>query len=192
MRIVELSDFSFENCEDYETQLGYIILLTDKLKRINWLSYASYRCIIVVRAVLVKATYAIAEYFDAAYILKHDLERMLNKKVQITLLTDSEILFNIIVKSTTTTEKRWNIDVRAARQVFENKEMFNIGWIRSAEKAVDGLTKLKQCRTLENSLTTGALHTQVELWRERVTADRRKHENNSSLQNSSQSVNDIQ
>lgn len=57
-----------------------------------------------------------AEYFDATYIVTNDLEHMLTVKIPITLLTDSESLFKIIVSfTTTTTKKRLMSYVRATR-----------------------------------------------------------------------------
>lgn len=44
-------------------QLGYIIQVTDKSERISWLSYAWYKCRRVVRIVLGRETYTIADYF---------------------------------------------------------------------------------------------------------------------------------
>lgn len=88
--------------------------------------------------------------FDTAYILKYDLKRVADNKIPITILTNSESLFEIMVKSITTTEKRLMIYVRAAREAFENREFLKLGWIRSMENAADELTKLKQCEALEN------------------------------------------
>lgn len=162
-RIIASSDFSFANCENYGTQLGYIILLTDKSKRISWLSYANYKCRGVVRSVLGEEKYAMADCFDTAYILKYDLERMLGMKIPITILTIRESFQNY-GQIYYYHRKRLMIDVRAAREAFENGEISNIGWIGSTENATDGLTKLKQCVAVETLLASGIINTQVKQW----------------------------
>lgn len=54
-----------------------------------------------------------------AFLLRCDLEQMLERKIQFCVLTDSQGLFNASVKSTTTTERGLMTDVPAAPEVIE-------------------------------------------------------------------------
>lgn len=83
------------------------------------------------RSFLGGETYAVADCFDAPFILKHDLKKIMGTKLPIKLLTDSGSLFKIMLRSTTTTGKRLIIGVRATREAFESEELSNIGWIKT-------------------------------------------------------------
>lgn len=108
-------------------------------------------------------------------MLKHDLERSLSVKIPTKILTDSESLFRIIVKPTTSTKKRLMIYMLAAREVCESGEISNIGWIKFAQNAADVLTKENKCNTLEQILDTESLRTSVEQWSERAAKLKTKY-----------------
>jgi hypothetical protein len=55
-----------------------------------------------------------ADGVDMAVMLKHDIERMLDRTIPIQVFTDSLSLFDVITRSTTTVEKRLMIDIAAA------------------------------------------------------------------------------
>lgn len=63
----------FANSDDFGTQHGLIILLTDGSKRANWLIYSSYVCRREMGAVLDEEMYAFIDCFDAAYAMTHDI-----------------------------------------------------------------------------------------------------------------------
>lgn len=88
----------------------------------------------------------------------------MGRSVPIAILTDSHSLFNVMVKSTTTTEKRLMIDIEAAREAYARGEVSNVGWVRSEDNLVDGLTKIKKCDALHELLQTGVLSRKVERW----------------------------
>lgn len=48
-------------------------------------------------------TYAFAYVFDAAFMLRSDLEKMVVERVPLTILTDSESFFKVIFKCSVTT-----------------------------------------------------------------------------------------
>lgn len=52
------------------TQLGYLILLADESRHVNWLHYASYKRYGVVRSALAAETYAFIDFFYMAYVLR--------------------------------------------------------------------------------------------------------------------------
>lgn len=61
-------------------------------------------------------------------VLIHDLDSIVKYKIpNITMLTDSESLFNVMVKSAATTKHRLLIDVKVNIEAFEKNDMSNIG-----------------------------------------------------------------
>lgn len=164
LRMVVFTDSSFANNRDSTTQLGFMILLTDGTGRANLLHFSSYKSKRIVRSVLGGETYAFADGFDAAYMLRYDLERMLMRRIPMTMLTDSESLFRVIIKASVTTEKRLMIDVRAAREAYQRGDISNVGWIRSAHNLADGLTKFEKNKLMVEFLESGRVTTVVEQW----------------------------
>ena len=53
------------------------------------------------------------------------------------------------------------IDVAAATEAFENKEIDYVGWVPSNWKISNGLTKIKPCPTLEEFLKTSTLNLDI-------------------------------
>lgn len=86
-----------------------MIPLADKMWRGNILHFRGYKYKRIVRYVLGGLTYAFADGFDTAYILKYDLEDILPIRIHMTILTDSESLFRVIINSSVTTEKRLKV-----------------------------------------------------------------------------------
>ncbi len=80
------------------------------------------------------------------------------------LVTDSKSLFEIISKGTRTGEKWIMLNVREARQAYRLREIFNIGFDRSASDLANGLTKLKMVGELLNLLNTGKHIVKCEQW----------------------------
>jgi hypothetical protein len=96
-----------------------------------------------------------------------DLEQIIRGSVPITMLTDSKSLFDIITKSSTTSEKRLQIDVAAARNAYHEGELSEIGLIASEQNLADPLTKPKSTAPLADVLKRGRLNTTVLQWIER-------------------------
>lgn len=114
-------DSIFSNYVDLGTQLGYIISLIYDINLINWLPYASYKCRRVVQLVQKGETYTFTDRFNAPFILKRDLERIVQYKALLITLTDSDSLFDVMVKSTKTTEQI------LMRKTYERGDISNIG-----------------------------------------------------------------
>lgn len=141
LRIIAMRDASFTNNKDLSSQLGNIIVLTDSSQYGNTLSFSSYKSKRIVRSVLGAETYSFADCFDSAYTLKDELYRVFRKTVTIAMLTDSGCLFDVVVKSTRTSEKRLMIDIATARDAYEKFEIDDIGWISGATNMADALAK---------------------------------------------------
>lgn len=108
VNLVVFTDFSFANLPNGSTQLAFIILLTDGTEKVNILFYSSYKCKPVMSSVLSQELCAFADVFDVAVSLRHDLKTILNKNLPITMFNNSLVLFNVIAKYTTTTERTVN------------------------------------------------------------------------------------
>ena len=161
LHVVAFADSSFANNLDLSSQLGVMIVLSDSSGRANLMHYNSYKSKRVVRSVLGGEMYAFADAFDAAFSIRHDLQRLLKKDVRLTLLTDSMSLFKVIVNSTITTEKRLMIDISAVREAYEKSDIDFIGWIPSNSNIANGLTKIGICPTLMKFLHSHSLDQEI-------------------------------
>lgn len=91
------------------------MVLKDKSDSVRWLTYPSYKCRSVMRSVLVVVTYAFADFFNATYMIGHNMERVFEKKIPVIWKTDSYGLLQFILKSSTTRETGLVTDMRATR-----------------------------------------------------------------------------
>lgn len=168
------SDSSFANNEDQKSQLGFIILLCDKFNNCNILHYNSYKAKRINRSVLGAEVYAFADAFDYAFTLKHDLEEILQSQVPLQILTDSKSLFDIITKSSTTTERRLMIDIKSVREGYENFDISDVGFIRSEHNPADSFTKIGNNNCLQYILNYGKCDMPIEKWVIRTFNEQKK------------------
>ena len=99
---------------------------------------------------------------DDAFTIRSQLQQALRRDVVMHLLTDSKCLFNIIGKSSRTSEKRLMLDISATRQAYKHKQISNIGFVRSERNLADGLTKPKIGKALYDLCHSGRHQIQVE------------------------------
>lgn len=158
------ADASFASNDDNSSQLGFVILLCDAVDRCHVLAYSSKKSRRVVRSIMAGEVYAFANAFDEAFIIKYDLERLYKQPVPLTMLTDSKQLFDVITRASHTTEKRLMIDIAAAREAYNRKEISNVGLVKSANNLADGLTKPGFCMSLDDVLRTSVDRHPVEQW----------------------------
>jgi hypothetical protein len=107
---------------------------------------------------------ALADAFDTAYALKHDIEMIMKQRIPIVILTDSLSLFDVITKASTTAEKRLMIDLSVLKQAYDRREIETIGLVRTAHNPADMLTKIKGSAILDTILSTAQLCHPVEQW----------------------------
>jgi hypothetical protein len=72
----------FESNRDETLQLGFVFFLADKHDNCQPMVWSSYKAIIVTRSVLGAETMALADAFDAAYSLKHDMQACFRRRCQ--------------------------------------------------------------------------------------------------------------
>jgi Reverse transcriptase (RNA-dependent DNA polymerase) len=168
LKLVAYTDSSFSNNEDLSSQLGYIIFLSDSTGACQPLYYSSHKSKRVTRSVLGGEVMAFADGVDMAVMLKHDIERMLDRTIPIQVFTDSLSLFDVITRSTTTVEKRLMIDIAAAKEAYKEGTLDTIGFIRTRFNPADAFTKIGRCQALEDILTKGEIDHPIEQWVERA------------------------
>lgn len=98
-----------------------MIILTEKYNNANLIDYASIKSRQVVRSVQGAETFTVADACDAAILIQHNLKSILNKTLQITAFTDSATLLNVMIRNHLTTEKGLMIDIKAAREAYNDK-----------------------------------------------------------------------
>lgn len=80
------------------------------------LYFASYESRRVCRCVLGAEFYSLADAFDYAYVMSHDLEDLLGQWIPLRKFTDSHSLCGVIVKNSTTAERRLMIVIKDVRE----------------------------------------------------------------------------
>lgn len=101
----------------------FLILLTDSTNRANWLYFISYNSKIIVYSVLGGEMYSFEDIFHFAYTLPNYLVQIVGLRVLITMLTGSEILFRVIIKFATTSERRLFNYIIASREAYKLGDM---------------------------------------------------------------------
>lgn len=161
------SDASYADNRDASSQLGYIVFLCDKFGTAQPITWSSHKSKRVTRSVLGSETMALADGFDAAYAIRHDVERMTGKRVPLSVFTDSLSLFDVITKATLTAERRLMIDIAGVKQAYKTREIHTIGFIRTQYNPADALTKVRPCGALDDVLQSGRLSHPVAQWVDR-------------------------
>lgn len=156
-------DSSFGNNDDLSSQLGYIITLQDKFGNAAIIDYASKKCRRVTRSFLAGEVMAFTAGFDAAFIIKYDLSRILNRRLSLYMITDSRGLFDMITRNSYSAEKRLMIDLAALRESYRRREIDSIAHIQGKSNPADALTKITHNVAL-NCLMDGIATVRVNQW----------------------------
>ena len=75
------ADASFGTIGDFTSQIGFIISLCNKNNQSHILDYSSRKSKRVVRSILGADLYAFSDGFDAAYMIRHDLQVLFRRKI---------------------------------------------------------------------------------------------------------------
>ena len=152
------ADSSHANNKDLSTQLGFIICLCDSKNNVAIISYRSYKCRRKTRSALASECHAFADAFDYSYLLKYDIEQLLQQRIPLQMFTDSKSLFDVIVRASMTSERRLMIDISATREAYERHEIADIGLIGSEHNLADCMTKIMAPKQLLHVLSTKKLN----------------------------------
>lgn len=93
LRLKCYSDASYADNADGSSQLGYIIFLSDASEVCQPLAWSSHKSRRMTRLVLGSETMALADSFNMAYSIKHDLQGITGCKIQISVFADSLSFF---------------------------------------------------------------------------------------------------
>jgi hypothetical protein len=157
LKIHLYADASFAGNKDLTSQLGFFIVLVDNFAKCAVIEWASVKSKRVCRSVLGAELYACAHGYDAAVSIKHSLDQLLGRNVDIVLHTDSRTLVDCLVTWCSTSERRLQIDIAVLRQAIARNELSNVAWIRTMFDPSDGLTRSRICPFLQDLLKTHIL-----------------------------------
>lgn len=168
LNLTVFTDASFANNQDLSSQIGFVIVLTDRKQAANIIHWSSVKCKRVTRSVLASELYALALGFDIAAAIKSTIQGILHlQHLPLVLCTDSKSLYDCLVKLGTTQEKRLMIDLMCLRQSYERREITEIKWIKGEDNPADAMTKSKPCQALRTLIDTNTLDLQPTEWVER-------------------------
>lgn len=87
-------------------------------------------------AVAVEAL-ALSAGFDAAHVIRTELQTLLKQDVPLAMLTDSNQCFEAIANSTSTKERRVQLNLSAIKEGYEKTVILNLHFIRSEYNLAD-------------------------------------------------------
>lgn len=166
LQITVFTDSSFANNADYSSQIGFIIVLGDN-KNCNILHWSSTKCKRITRSILASELYAMVAGFDAACVLKHTIDSIMERKIPLLVCIDSFSLYECPVKLGTTKEKRLMIDIAAIRQAYERREISQVIWIKGKSNPADAMTKSQTSNHALNEILANKYFIDKEAWVER-------------------------
>ena len=170
LKLIVFTDSSFANNPDLSSQMGFIVVLADGSNKANIIHWSSVKCKRITRSVLAAELYAMAHGFDIAGAVKTTVTKILGE-IPLPLCTDSQSLYDCLVKLGTTQEKRLMIDVLCLRQSYERREIAEVRWIAGESNPADSMTKAKACTALKRLLDTNRIELNTKEWVERKTLE---------------------
>ena len=77
LSLLVFTDASFANNKDLSSQIGFVIVFTDRNQSVNVLHWSSIKCKRVTRSVLASELYALAYGFDIGAVIKSTIQKIL-------------------------------------------------------------------------------------------------------------------
>ncbi len=112
--------------------------------------------------------YGIVAGADLAYAISSIIAKVMEQlgllAIPIVVYTNSYSLYECLVKLGTTKEKRLIIDIMALRQLYEQRELYEIRWVNRLNNPADAITKALPNKALETFVSTNQMRVRVEGW----------------------------
>ena len=100
--------------------------------------------------------------FDTGAVLKATTEQILGIDIPLIICTDSNSLYQCLVRLGTTQEKRLMIDVMCLRQAYEKRVIAEVQWIDGNSNPADAMTKTAKVNgALTDLINTNKLRTRI-------------------------------
>lgn len=114
---------------------------------------------------------AFADVFHLAYTIKFDLRIMKSKQIELSMMTESLSLSDVLKKSTMTTETKLMIGLQTIKKSYRKLKLNAVSLIRSEFILADSLTKIKAGHLLSKVLSIIKIDYPVEqsIIRNRIT-----------------------
>lgn len=164
IQLVGFSDASFAINHDLSTQLEYIVFIVDNQGNSGATTFKYYKSKRIVRSAMADEFIAVSDMFDTASATVSEIEDLYGRHIPLQLFTYSKSLFDVISKGSLSSEKRLMLDVVAARAVFRDRLISDIGFVRRDRNLADGLTKGIFQVSVQHAIATATLHTHPEKW----------------------------
>lgn len=157
LRIVGFSDVFFAKNHDQSPQLVHIIFLVESNETAIPLFFKSYKARKVTTSAMPGEVIIFSDIFDYSTALSEDITNMFNKRIPVQLLTDRKCLVEVISNGSRTSEKRLMLDIAVPRELFRDKAISDIRFIRSSTNIANGLFKQISQAVLRNVVISGRL-----------------------------------
>lgn len=95
---------------------------------------------------------AFAEALDMSPTIKYSLQALCDKKMFLTMYTDSMFLLNIMTEPHLNTANTWMINLQAVNNSYKVLQIDYIAYIKSEQNIVDAFTKVKNESILMDTL----------------------------------------
>lgn len=115
LRVLAYVDASHNNCDNNRSQVGHVVSIADSFNKCAILHYKSLKSRRVARSSMCGGTLSFLDAFDAAFLIVHELKRIMESKEQLQMLANNEQVLNFRTKLRYTTEKRLMFIIAAAR-----------------------------------------------------------------------------
>ena len=112
-----------------------------------------------------------AHGFDIRVVIKATLEKILGSAVPLILCTDSEFLYDCLVKLGTIQEKRLMVDVMSLHRSFKRREITEVKWIHVYHNPIDFITKAKPLSTLKTLIDSNLINISTTEWVEQASME---------------------
>jgi hypothetical protein len=177
VRVAVFTDASFANCDDYKSQLGFVICMKDKTDAANIVHFGSSKCRRITRSVMAAELHGLVMGFDHAFMVASILQDILQREIAIDGYIDSKTVFDTVTRLASTMEKRLQIDVAGLQESHMKGELRSLYWIPSEQNYSDPLTKesYQKESALRRLMCTNRIQVTPSGWVRRIDDRTREH-----------------